>query len=154
MNYTTLRKRTYVIPGETPSQKNNQTFNTKTRTIFKSEQFRKWFDRAYPEIIRQGVPEKPYEYARIVILFRHDSLRVRDGDNQLSAIQDLLKRTKVIADDCWTRIGTPVVEHDVSAFAECVIKVMEITPIDWSRKLREEKSKNLFSARGNLNTEQ
>ena len=60
MNYTTLRKRTYVIPGETPSQKNNQTFNTKTRTIFKSEQFRKWFDRAYPEIIRQGVPEKPY----------------------------------------------------------------------------------------------
>lgn len=37
MNYTTLRKKTYVIPGETPSQKNNQTFNTKTRTIFKSE---------------------------------------------------------------------------------------------------------------------
>lgn len=79
---------------------------------------------------------------------------MRDGDNQLSAIQDLLKRAKVIEDDCWTRIGTPVVEHDVSAFAECVIKVTEITPIDWSRKLREEKSKNLFSARGKLNTEE
>ena len=141
MNYTILRKRTYVIPGETPSQKNNQTFNTKTRTIFKSE-----FDRAYPEIIRQGVPEKPYQYARIVILFRHDSLRLRDGDNQLSAIQDLLKRAKVIEDDCWTRIGTPVVEHDVSAFAECVIKVTEITPIDWNKKLREEKSKNLLAS--------
>lgn len=57
-------------------------------------------------------------------------------------------------DDCWTRIGTPVVEHDVSAFAECVIKVMEITPIDWSKKLREEKSKNLFASRGKLNTEE
>ena len=106
------------------------------------------------DVVRQGDPDKPYQYARIVILFKHDSLRVRDGDNQLSAIQDLLKRAKVIEDDCWTRIGTPVVEHDVSAFAECVIKVMEITPIDWSKKLREEKSKNLFASRGKLNTEE
>ena len=60
----------------------------------------------------------------------------------------------MIADDCWTRIGTPVVEHDVSAFAECVIKVTEITPIDWNRKLREEKSKNILPTIGKLNTEE
>ena len=136
-----LRKRIYVIAGETPSQKNGQSFNRRTKTMFKSEQFRKWFERAYPELLHQGVPQKPYEFARIEIVFRHDTLRTRDGDNQLSTVQDLLKKAGVIADDCWTRIGTPAVRHDVAKFAECVIKVTEISPIDWAKRLKEIKNR-------------
>lgn len=137
MNYTTLRKRTYIIPGETPSQKNSQTFNRKTKTLFKSAVFRKWAVEANRQILAQGVPSTPYEQARIVVTFYHSDLRRRDGENALSSIQDLLVKCGVIVDDCWTRIETPRVYHGLAMEARCEIIVTEIEPIDWSRKLRE-----------------
>lgn len=136
-----LRRRDYVIEGETPAQKNSQTFNARTRTMVKSPQFRRWRDSAFLQLRAQGIQERPYPYAEIEILFVHSDLRRRDGDNQLSSVQDLLVAAGVIADDCWTRIGTPRVTHSVGPEARCEILVREVSPTDWKGKLRDARRK-------------
>lgn len=128
-----LRKKSYSLDGETPSQKNSQTFNTRTRTMVKSAIFRKWRDSALAQIVMQGVPSTPYKFAEISIRFVHSDLRRRDGDNQLSSIQDLLVKAGVIEDDCWTRIGTPRVYHAFGKHSKCEIDVKEIEQVDWKR---------------------
>lgn len=135
-----LRRRDYVIEGETPAQKNSQTFNSRTRTMVKSPQFRRWRDSALWQIRAQGIPERPYPYAEIEILFVHSDLRRRDGDNQLSSVQDLLVKAGVILDDCWTRIGTPKVSHAVGKEARCEIRVFEVEPTDWKSEMEKAKT--------------
>lgn len=134
-----LRRRDYAITGETPAQKNSQTFSARTRTMVKSPQFRRWRDSALWQIRAQGIPERPYPYAEIEILFVHSDLRRRDGDNQLSSVQDLLVKAGVIEDDCWTRIGTPRVSHAFGKEARCEIRVFETSPADWKGKILETK---------------
>lgn len=130
-----LRKVRYAIPGETPAQKNEVRF-ARGRT-YKSDRFREWRESALWELRSQGLPERPYQSAEIEVLFVHSDLRRRDGDNQLSSVQDLLVAAGVIADDCWTRIGTPRVSHSVGPEARCEIRVCEVTPTDWKGTLRD-----------------
>lgn len=136
-----LRRRDYVIEGETPAQKNSQTFNARTRTMVKSPQFRRWRDSALMQIRAQGIPERPYAHAEIEMLFVHSDLRRRDGDNQLSGVQDLLVKAGVIEDDCWTRIGTPRVSHAVGRDARCEIRVFEVASADWKSEMEKAKKK-------------
>lgn len=133
-----LRRRDYAITGETPAQKNSQTFNARTRTMVKSPRFRRWRDSALVQIRAQGIPERPYAHAEIEILFVHSDLRRRDGDNQLSSVQDLLVKAGVILDDCWTRIGTPSVSHAVGKEARCEIRVFEVEPTDWKGEMERQ----------------
>lgn len=135
-----LRRRDYAITGETPAQKNSQTFNARTRTMVKSPQFRRWRDSALVQIRAQGIPERPYAHAEIEILFVHSDLRRRDGDNQLSSVQDLLVKAGVILDDCWTRIGTPCVSHAVGKEARCEIRVFETSLVDWKSEMEKVKT--------------
>lgn len=136
-----LRKRMYRIYGETASQKNSQTFSARSRTMVKSAAFRKWIGSALTQIKRQGIPSSPYAYAEIRIRFTHSDLRRRDGDNALSSVQDLLVKAGVIEDDCWTRIGTPRVEHDVGALAFCDIEIAETAPPEWKSSLEKRKGR-------------
>ena len=135
-----LRRRDYAITGETPAQKNSQTFNAHTRTMVKSPQFRRWRDSALLQLMAQGIPERPYAHAEIEMLFVHSDLRRRDGDNQLSSVQDLLVKAGVIEDDCWTRIGTPRVSHAVGREARCEIRVFETCPVDWRGEMEKTKT--------------
>ena len=139
-----LRRRDYVINGETPAQKNSQTFNARTRTMVKSPQFRRWRDSAFLQLRAQGIPERPYPYAEIEILFVHSDLRRRDGDNQLSSVQDLLVKAGVIEDDCWTRIGTPRVSHAVGRESRCEIRVFETSQADWKSEIKKVKMARKF----------
>lgn len=139
-----LRRRDYVIEGETPAQKNSQTFNARTRTMVKSPQFRRWRDSAFLQLRAQGIQERPYPYAEIEILFVHSDLRRRDGDNQLSSVQDLLVAAGVIADDCWTRIGTPRVSHAVGKESRCEIRVFETSQADWKSEIKKVKMARKF----------
>ncbi len=139
-----LRRRDYAITGETPAQKNSQTFNSRTRTMVKSPRFRRWRDSALLQLLAQGIPERPYAHAEIEIVFVHSDLRRRDGDNQLSGVQDLLVKAGVIEDDCWTRIGTPSVSHAVGKEARCEIRVFEVEPVDWKSEIMDtKKGKNI-----------
>lgn len=141
-----LRRCYYTLDGETPSQKNSQTFNTRTRTIVKSPQFRRWRNSALLSLRAQGVPARPYPYAEIDIRFVHSDLRRRDGDNALSSVQDLLVKAGVIEDDCWTRIGTPRVSHAFGKDARCEIRVVETPPVEW--KGLQEKRPGIEPGRG------
>lgn len=92
----------YEITGETPSKKNGQTFNAITKTMVKKATFREWHKRALTLLQLSRRPERPLEYAKISVTFRHADLRRRDGDGSLASIQDLLQDAGIIVDDCWT----------------------------------------------------
>ena len=132
-----LRKKLYVINGETASQKNSQNFFR--GHVVKSVAFMAWKRFADIQIKSQGVPSEPYASASIAVEFVHSDLRRRDGDNALASVQDALVRNKVIADDCWTKIGTPSVTHSVGAEAMARIEVTETEPIDWAAELKRAK---------------
>lgn len=137
-----LRKVRYAIPGETPAQKNEVRF-ARGRT-YKSDRFREWRESALWELRSQGLPERPYQSAEIEVLFVHSDLRRRDGDNQLSSVQDLLVAAGVIEDDCWTRIGTPRVSHSVGPEARCEIRVFETSQADWKSEIKKVKMARKF----------
>lgn len=129
----------YTLPFETPAQKNEVRF-ARGHT-FKSARFSEWKRAALLSVRGQGVPFRPFEAANISVTFIHADLRRRDGDNQLASIQDLLVAAGVIADDCWTRIGTPEVRHTVGNTPECRIAVQECEPTDWAEIMKRFKGK-------------
>lgn len=122
----------FTIQGETVPQKNSQNFFR--GRVVKSARFTAWRDSALRQLREQGVPAEPLECAKIWVRFVHSDMRRRDGDNQLSSVQDLLVKAGVIADDCWTRIGTPTVDHAAGSPARCEITVVEAPADYWKSR--------------------
>lgn len=143
----------YEITGETPSKKNGQTFNAITKTMVKKASFREWHKRALTLLQLSRKPEKPLPFARISVTFKHADLRRRDGDGGLASIQDLLQDAGVILDDCWTRIGTPSVYHEIAIKPSVLVEVEEAEDPGWAKRLKalqqpkkSEKKKVVFNA--------
>lgn len=122
----------YTIQGETAPQKNSQNFYR--GRVVKSARFREWRDSALRQLRGQGIPSEPLKFAKIWVRFVHSDLRRRDGDNQLSSVQDLLVKAGVIEDDCWTRIGTPTADHAKGDPARCEITAVEVPSDYWKGK--------------------
>ena len=95
----------FQIMGETPSKKNVNKFNTKTRHVYKDARFLKWHSDALLQVQTQkqicGFSSAIVAPIIISIDFYHGDYVRRDSDNQVSSIMDLLQDAEVLSDDNW-----------------------------------------------------
>ena len=96
----------FQIFGETPSKKNVNKFNSKTKRVYKGEHYQKWHTDALLQLNGQICRTEPMpnliDYPVIVhIDFYHGDYVRRDSDNQVSSIMDLLQDAQVLSDDKW-----------------------------------------------------
>lgn len=105
------RARKYIIFGETPSKKNSNKFNSKTKCVYKNKTYKEWYEKASAQIITQNLPNKPFESCVIFLRFYHGDLIRRDSDNGATSILDLLKDFKIIQDDNWKIVKRIVIDN-------------------------------------------
>ena len=122
----------FTLLGETPSKKNVNKFNTKTRRVYKDNNFVKWHDSqlmflsllAHSGKIKPFLDDKPL---RIEMYFVHGDKKRRDSDNQCSSIMDLLVDSGIIKDDNWKIVREKlIVDSYQKNISECRIKIIEL----------------------------
>lgn len=96
----------FQIFGETPSKKNVNKFNAKTKRVYKDAHFLEWHSDAMIQLnsqLARIVPRPSLIDSPVIISidFYHGNLIRRDSDNQVSTIMDLLQDSKVLSDDNW-----------------------------------------------------
>lgn len=98
---------TLTLHSETPAKKNSRITLPDGRTI-PSKKYRQWHGGAKSEIELQMMCKRgeqmktPIDYPiSITISFTHGDLRIRDSDNSVSSILDLLQDSGILADDNW-----------------------------------------------------
>ena len=96
----------FQIFGETPSKKNVNKFNAKTKRVYKDAHFEAWHSDALIQLNAQLARIEPRPAlienpVTIRIDFYHGNLIRRDSDNQVSSIMDLLQDALVLSDDNW-----------------------------------------------------
>lgn len=130
-------EKVYVVRGEIPSKKNNPII-TRSRIRLPSRNYQMWERAAVASVAIAGRPAAPIDSARIHLCIYHGDLIRRDGDNELTSVQDMLMKARVIKDDNWMRIGTPTVDHFLDPRNPRVeISVCEVEPIDWKSRMKE-----------------
>ena len=92
---------TFVLYGETPSKKNSRVLNTRTRRSFPNKRYAEWHDHAVLQVRSQARGYKAPLPCSIVIKFWHGDKRIRDSDNMLSSILDMLIDSGILLDDRW-----------------------------------------------------
>jgi len=114
----------YTLTGETPSKKNNR-IGLRSGKNIPSERYVKWLKTKQIELLHQGIPCQPLDNpVKISFVFRHEDLKTRDTDNQISSILDLLKDAKVIKDDNW-KIVRKISAEAVKSENSCVTFLIE-----------------------------
>jgi Holliday junction resolvase RusA-like endonuclease len=116
------------LDGETPSKKNSRVTDTRTGRTFPNVRYRNWEKDAVLEIKRQYHGEPIEGPVTVDIIFNHADKRVRDCDNPVNSICDMLKKAGVLKDDRWTVIPYHRILHRLSeqgAGCEIVIKDFE-----------------------------
>lgn len=126
----------FTLFGETPTKKNGQSFNSRSKTMYKKTPFYRWHAEALKTLFGFRRPDYPLTFANIEITFFHSDLKRRDGDGALASIQDILQDAGIIEDDRWQLIGTPTVRHDVAPAPYAQIIINEAEPIDWAAKIK------------------
>ena len=96
----------FQVIGETPSKKNVNKFNSKSKRVYKDKHFLKWHTDALLQLNSQLCRIDPMpnliDYPVIITIdFYHGDYVRRDSDNQVSSIMDLLQDAKILADDNW-----------------------------------------------------
>ena len=92
---------TLVIYGEAPAKKNSRVNNTKSGRSFPNPRYVQWHDDAILQVLAQTRGWKAPIPCSITITFFHGDKRVRDSDNGLTSILDMLKDCGVLLDDRW-----------------------------------------------------
>lgn len=120
------------IDGETPSKKNVNKFNIRTKTVYKDAKYVKWHTSAmlqmHSQIYRmEPIPNMIDTPVSIYLSFFHGDNRRRDSDNQTSSIMDLLQDCKVLKDDNWNIVREIHIKNYKSENnAYCLIKICSI----------------------------
>lgn len=121
----------FEVLGETPSKKNVNKFNSKSKTVYKDRHYQKWHTDAMLQMNAQLAMighKKPIEKpVAITLTFHHgDNIR-RDSDNQTSSIMDLLQDAKVLADDRWQIVRIlNIYNHFDKGNPRCLIEINEL----------------------------
>ena len=131
----------FQILGETPSKKNVNKFNTKTKAVYKDRNYQKWHQDAMIQIaaqisklatsdrpVAEGTNVEGIDYpVSITLTFYHGDQVRRDSDNQTASIMDLLQDTKVLADDRWQIVRIlNIYNHFDKGNARCLIEINEL----------------------------
>lgn len=123
----------FQIVGETPSKKNVNKFNCKTKRVYKDAHYERWHEGAVLQVHSQmhllgaDWPNSIDYPVRINLTFIHgDNIR-RDSDNQTSSIMDLLQDTKVLSDDRWQIVREINIKNDYEKNkARCLIEIERV----------------------------
>ena len=98
----------YVIPGCAVPKKNSTqiAFNRSTGRPFVTQSKRyKEYEKTAGWYLR-AIPEKPINYpVNIKYLFYFPDMRTRDASNVIEALDDILQKYSIIADDKWTIVA-------------------------------------------------
>ena len=127
----------FEIIGETPSKKNVNKFNTRTKAVYKDKHYQKWHTDAMlqltGQISRMQKDEWPYgaghpdgiDYpVAVVLTFYHGDQVRRDSDNQTASIMDLLQDARVLADDRWQIVRRLNIDNQFDkGNARCLIEI-------------------------------
>ena len=127
----------FEIQGETPSKKNVNKFNTRTKAVYKDKRYQKWHTDAMLQITGQvsrlqknewpygaGHPDGIDYPVSITLTFYHGDQVRRDSDNQTSSIMDLLQDAKVLADDRWQIVRRLEINNEYDkGNARCLIEI-------------------------------
>lgn len=125
----------FQIMGETPSKKNVNKFNAKTKRVYKDAHYERWHEDAMVQLqsyiglamLGDEMPKAIDYPVRINLTFIHgDNIR-RDSDNQTSSIMDLLQDTKVLSDDRWQIVREINIKNDYEKNkARCLIEIERV----------------------------
>ena len=120
----------FQILRETPSKKNVNKFNTKTKAVYKASHYQKWYQDAILQLQSQiaiAEPETIVWPVSITLTFYHGDQVRRDSDNQTASIMDLLQDAKVLADDRWQIVRIlNIYNHFDKGNARCLIEINEL----------------------------
>ena len=120
----------FQILGETPSKKNVNKFNSKTKAVYKVSHYQKWYQDAMLQLQAQIAITKPEVIdwpVSITLTFYHGDQTRRDSDNQAASIMDLLQDAKVLADDRWQIVRIlNIYNHFDKGNARCLIEINEL----------------------------
>lgn len=116
----------FTIIGETPSKKNSRILNTKTKRSFPNPRYIEWHDIAIAQVKGQIKDWKAPIPSSLTITFYHGDMKVRDSDNSLSSILDMLKDCGVLLDDRWAYVPHKEVTDKLDkGNARCEIEITE-----------------------------
>ena len=130
----------FQILGETPSKKNDNKFNTKTKAVYKANHYQKWYQDAMLQMQSQLAVLTSHDFVfeagqpggidypvSITLTFYHGDQVRRDSDNQAASIMDLLRDAKVLADDRWQIVRIlNIYNHYDKGHARCLVEINKL----------------------------
>lgn len=113
------------LTGETPSKKNSRVTDTRTGRTFPNARYRKWENEKINEVRLQYQGEPIDGPLNIDMIFYHTNKKVRDCDNPVNSVLDMLKKAGVLKDDRWTLVPLHKVLHKLSEGEGCEIVITD-----------------------------
>jgi hypothetical protein len=99
------------IRGRVPSKKNSRVVVRATGRNFPSGNYDSWHRSCMRELVPLA-PAKPFGVCVVTVCIFFGDKRRADVTNKAESVLDLLVDAGVIEDDCWTKIGAPILRCD------------------------------------------
>ena len=99
-----MKQTKLLLYGAVPSKKNSRVINKKTGKSFPNKAYTGWKKECKTALLSQipnYLTEEPHAHCAIKIVFTMGDKRVRDVDNAVSSLLDMLTDYKVLNEDNW-----------------------------------------------------